>query len=71
MYFLVRDDNVLDKYNKIWDKIKKKVSIKFHSQLVYDETYIKVKVREFDCKIKTNFLGNEVSKEQMHYTCIA
>ena len=22
MSFLVRDDNVLDKYNKIWDKIK-------------------------------------------------
>ena len=71
MSFLVRDDNVLDKYNKIWDKIKEKVSIKFHSQLVYDETYIKVKVREFDGKIKTNFLGNEVPKEHMHYTCIA
>ena len=71
MYFLVRDDNVLDKYNKIWDKIKEKVSIKFHSQPVYDETYIKVKVREFDGKIKANFLGNEVPKEHMHYTCIA
>ena len=71
MSFLVRDDNVLDKYNKIWDKIKEKVSIKFHSQPVYDETYIKVKVREFDGKIKANFLGNEVPKEHMHYTCIA
>ena len=38
---------------------------------VYDETYIKVKVREFDGKIKTNFLVNEVPKENMHYTCIA
>ena len=33
--------------------------------------YIKTKVREFDDKIKTNFLGNEVPKENMHYTCIA
>ena len=33
--------------------------------------YIKTKVREFDGKIKTNFLGNEVPKENMHYTCIA
>ena len=32
--------------------------------------YIKTKVREFDGKIKTNFLGNEVPKENMHYTCI-
>ena len=36
---------------------------------VYDETYIKAKVREFDGKIKTNFLGNGVPKENMHCTC--
>ena len=38
---------------------------------VYDKTHIKVKVREFDGMIKANFLGNEVPKENMHYTCIA
>ena len=38
---------------------------------VYDETYIKAKVREFDGVIKTNFLGDEIPKENMHYTCIA
>ena len=32
---------------------------------------MKVKVREFDGVIKTNLLGNEVPKENMHYTCIA
>ena len=37
---------------------------------VYDETYIKVKVRELDGKIKTNFLGYGVPKENMHYTSI-
>ena len=69
--FLIKDDNILDKYNEIWDKIKEKLSIKFHSMPVYDQTYIKAKVREFDGKIKTNFLGNDVPKENMHYTCIA
>ena len=33
MFFMVKDDNALDKYNKIWDKIKEKVNIKFHSYL--------------------------------------
>ena len=51
--------------------IKNKVSIKFHSKPVYDKTYLKTKVREFDGKIKTNFLGNCVLKENIHYTCIA
>ena len=32
---------------------------------------MKAKVREFDGLIKTNFLGNNMSKENMHYTCIA
>ena len=32
--------------------------------------YIKTTVREFDGKIKTNFLGNEVPKENIHYTWI-
>ena len=71
MSFMINDDNVLDKYNKIWGNIKEKLSIKFHSMPVCDKTYIKAKVREFDCKIKTNFLGDEVPKEKMHYPCIA
>ena len=69
--FFVRHDNVLDKYNKIWNVIKNKLNIKFHSKPVYNQKYLKVKVKEFDGVIKTNFLGNEVPKENMHYTCIA
>ena len=38
---------------------------------VYDEKYIKAKVREFNVGIKTNFLGDEVSKESVHYPDIA
>ena len=71
MSFFVRNDNVLDKYNEIWDKIKEKLNIKFHSKPVYDQKYLKAKVREFDGLIKTNFLGNEVPKENTHDTCIA
>ena len=52
---MVKEDDVLDKYYKIGDKIKKKLNIKQHSIPVYDETQIKAKVREFGGKIKTNF----------------
>ena len=38
---------------------------------VYDQTYLKAKVREFNGVIKTNFLDDEIPKENMHYTCIA
>ena len=69
--FLIKDDDVLDKYNKIWNKIKKALNVKFHSMLVYDEKYIKAKVREFNGVIKTNFLGDEIPKEGVHYACIS
>ena len=55
MSFFLKDDNVLDRYNKIWDVIKNKLYIKCHCMPVYDKTYIKTKVRELDCKIKTIF----------------
>ena len=51
--------------------IKNKLNIKFHSQPVFENKYLKVKVREFNGNIKTNFLGNGVPKENRYYTCIA
>ena len=63
MSFVIKDDDVLDKYNEIWDKIKETLSIKFHSMPVYDEKYIKAKVREFNGVIKTNFLGDKIPKK--------
>ena len=39
--FLIKDDEVLEKYNKIWDMIKDKLGIKLHSKLVYEYKYLK------------------------------
>ena len=60
-----------EKYENIWDLIKNKLGIKFQSEPIYEQKYLKAKVREFDGVIKTNFLGNDMPKENMHYTCIA
>ena len=59
-----------DKYDQIWDAIKNKLDIKFHSEPVYEYKYLKSKVREFDRVIKTNFLNNVMPKENMYYSCI-
>ena len=71
MSFLIKDDEVWVKYENIWDLIKNKLGIKFHSKPIYDQKCLNAKVREFDGVIKTNFLGNYTPKENMHYTCIA
>ena len=62
MSFMIKDDKVWDKYDKIWNVIKDKLGIKFHSEPVYEYKYLRVKVREFEGIIKTNFLGNGVPK---------
>ena len=70
MSFFIKDDEVWEKYDEIWDVIKIKLSIEFHSETVYNKKYLKVEVREFDGKIKTNFLGDKVPQENEHYTWI-
>ena len=46
MSFLIKDDEVWDKYDKIWDVIKNKLGIKFHSKPVYEYKYLKAKLRD-------------------------
>ena len=71
MFLMIEDDSVLFKYIYVWNKIKEIKDIKFHSNPVYDKKYIKAKVKNFNGLININFLGNEVPKEGVHYTCIA
>ena len=70
MSFLIKNDEVWEKYEDIWDVIKNKLGIKFHSEPIYEKKYLKAKIREFDSDIKTNFSGNGLPKENMYYTCI-
>ena len=55
---MVKNDDVFDKYNEIWEKIKRELCIKFQSVPVYDQKYIKAKVGQFNGMIKTNFIGD-------------
>ena len=55
MSFKIEDDDIYLKYNEIWNKIKKTLNITFPSQPIYDEKYIKTKVKIFDDVINTIF----------------
>ena len=72
MSFKIEDDSVYLKYNEIWNKIKELLGgVKFHSEPIYDDSYIKTKVKTFSEMIKTFFDGNEIPKERIEYVCIA
>ena len=71
MSFLIKDDEVWDKNDKILDATEDKLGINFHSEPVYEYKYLKAKVRESDGVVNANFLSNDIPKENIHYTCIA
>ena len=71
LFFLLKIITCGKKYEKIQDVIKNKLGIKFYSKHIYDQKYLKAKVRELDGVIKANILGNDMPKGNMHYTCIS
>ena len=53
--FLIKDDKLQEKYKPIWDVIKNELGFKFHSKSIYEQKYLKAKIREFDEVIKKLF----------------
>ena len=64
-------ESVLLKYNETSNKIKKTLNIKFYNQPIYDEKYIKTKVKTFNDVINTAFSDNEFPKQNTHDIYIA
>ena len=44
MDYLVEDDDVLEKYNTIWDKVSADIRKEFDSKPLYNKNYLKTKV---------------------------
>ena len=70
MSFKIEDDEVYIKYNQILNKIKELLGVKFYSEPIYEDKYIKTKVKTFSSIINT-FSGDEIPKERVQYTCIS
>ena len=71
MSFESEDESAYLKYTEIWNNIKDILNVKFHSQPIYDDKYIKAKVKTFNNMINTLFSGDQVLKERIYYVCIA
>ena len=67
MSFCIDDEKLLAKYKSIWSKIEVLKTIKLNTLPVYDDRYIKTKIRTYDDKIYTNFRGLNVPED--HREC--
>ena len=70
MSFLIENEELLEVYNKIWEKISNWMKQEFHSETVCDEKYWKINKYIFDGKINIHFHGNIMPKEGVHYVCL-
>ena len=50
MSFLIEDDELLEKYNKIWYKVCSSVKKEFDNEPVYNKKYLKTKIKSMKIK---------------------
>ena len=67
---MIKDDELLEKYNEIWEKVKNIFKKEFDSEPVYNEKYLKAKIQAYNGKINTNFHKNKIPKEGSHFICL-
>ena len=63
MSFLIKDDELLEKYNEIWEKVKDSLKIEFDIKPVYNQKYLRAKIKPCNGKINTNLHNNKIPKE--------
>ena len=71
MSFVTDDEKVYEKYNEIWEVVRKLLKLKFTVSPVRDDKYIIVKLKILKNLNITTFTNNVIQEENTHYTCIA
>ena len=71
MTFVTDNEKVYDKYNEIWEVIRKLLKVKFAANPVQDDKYLVAKLKIFNKINRTTFNDdNNIPTERSHYICI-
>ena len=70
MSFVTDDKEVYEKYNEIWNIVKRLLKLKFATSPVRDDKYILAKLKIFNKIDRTTFTNNVMPTEKNHYICI-
>ena len=71
MSFLIKGDELLQKYNEIMVKVKNSIKVEFDNEPVYNEKYLKSKIKPYNGKINTNFYNNKIPREGSQFNCLS
>ena len=56
---MIEDDDLLEKYNAIWDIVSSDIKIKFDSETICNKEFLKVKIKSHGDEV-TNFYGKKI-----------
>ena len=70
MHFSIKDDDLLEKYNAIWDKASADIKKEFDSEPVYNKRFLKTKIKSYGDEIK-DFFDKDIPKVDYNHTCLA
>ena len=70
MSFVTDDEEIYEKYNEIWEVIKKLLKVDFTVDPVRDDKYLVAKLKIFNRINRTTFTNNAIPIERNHYICI-
>ena len=63
------DDDLLGKYNAIWDKVSVNIKKEFDNEPVYNTEYLKTKIKSHGDEV-TDFYDKEIPKVDSNHTCV-
>ena len=69
MYFLTEDDDLLEKYNTIWDKVSADLKKEIDNKPGKNEKFMKTKIKYYGDEV-TSFCNKEIPKVVSN-TCLA
>ena len=67
LFFFIKDDELLEKYNETWEKVKNSIRKEFDIKPVYNEKHLKGKIESYNGKINTNFFNNKNTKRRFTF----
>ena len=70
MSFVTDDEEIYEKYNEIWEVIRKLLKVNFNVGPVRDDKYLVAKLKIFNKINRTTFTNNIIPIERNHYTSI-
>ena len=71
MSFLIKDDELLEKFNEIWGKIKNSIKKEFDNEPLYNEKYLKAIIKSDNGTINIKFDNDKIPREGSQFICLS